>query len=95
MEKQVYIILGILSSISLDWSRRFIGLNLNFFIFNSFPIPIYDESSKFSKRLVELTGLLSCVYNRLKMGKTIFTVLEVTKENNIYGLTEDQLIQTF
>ena len=110
-EQQITYVLGILSSISLDWwARRFIGLNLNFFIFNSFPIPIYDESSKLSKRLVELTGLLSCVDNRFQKWANILGI-EVTALDSdqreqflyeldaiaahLYGLTEDQLIHIF
>ena len=39
-EKDQAFLLGVLSSIPLDWyARRFVEVNLNFFILNPFPIP--------------------------------------------------------
>lgn len=110
-EQQITYILGILASISLDWwARRFIGLNLNFFIFNSFPIPIYDENSKLCKRLIEITGLLSCVDDRFELWADSLGIQMTLLDNNqreqlmyeldgvvanLYGLKEEQLIHVF
>jgi len=110
-EKSMTFLLGILSSISLDWwARRFVGLNLNFFIFNSFPIPLYRENCNLCKRLVEITGRLSCVDNRFADWAEKID-LKITKPNELerdelmyeldalvaklYGLTADQLKHIF
>ena len=58
-------LLGILSSIPLDWyARRFVEANINYFIINSFPIPRTDNNSPLRHRVVELTGRLAAVDER-------------------------------
>ena len=60
-EKDGAFLLGILSSIPLDWyARRFVETNVNFFIFNPFPIPRPNRSSPLWQRVVELSGRLAC-----------------------------------
>lgn len=60
-EKDEAFLLGILSSIPLDWyARRFVETNVNFFIFNPFPIPRPNRSSPLWQRIVELSGRLAC-----------------------------------
>jgi hypothetical protein len=53
-------ILGVLTSHSLDWyARRFVELNMNFFIFNPFPIPRPPRTSTLWQRVVTLAGRLA------------------------------------
>lgn len=54
-------LLGILSSLPLDWyARRFIEISLNFFILNPFPIPRPATDDPLRKRLIQLAGRLAC-----------------------------------
>ncbi|MHB1465054.1 MAG: Eco57I restriction-modification methylase domain-containing protein [Thermoleophilia bacterium] len=54
-------LLGILSSLPLDWyARRFVEVNMSFFIFNPFPIPRPDRDDPFWQRAIELSGRLAC-----------------------------------
>ena len=110
-EKSITFLLGVLSSISLDWwARRFVGLHLNFFILNSFPIPLYSKNCNLCKRLVEITGKLSCVDDRFtdwaeKIELKITKVSQTERDElmyeldgivaKLYGLTEDQLKHIF
>ena len=56
---QAYL-LGLLCSIPLDWyARRFVEINLNFFILNPFPIPRPSRSSELWQRVVGLSGRLA------------------------------------
>jgi hypothetical protein len=53
-------LLGVLNSIPLDWyARRFVEINLNYHILNSFPIPRPNANSRLRKRVVELSGRLA------------------------------------
>lgn len=53
-------LLGVLCSIPLDWyARRFVEVNLNFFLFNAFPVPRPGEASLLRKRVVNLSGRLA------------------------------------
>lgn len=53
-------LLGFLSSIPLDWyARCFIELNVNFYIFNPFPIPRPSRDNPLWKRTVEISGRLA------------------------------------
>ena len=60
-EKDEAFLLGILSSIPLDWyARRFISTNsLGFFLLNTFPIPRHDRKNPLWKRAVSLSGRLA------------------------------------
>ena len=54
-------LLGVLSSIPLDWyARRFVETHVNFFVFNPFPIPRADRDNIFWQRVVKLAGRLAC-----------------------------------
>lgn len=58
-QDQAYL-LGILSSRILDWyARRFVEVNLNFFIFNPLPVPRPSRESRLRGRVVELAGRLA------------------------------------
>ena len=59
-------LLGILSSMILDWyARRVIELHLTFNILNSFPIPgLTHEESPVARRVLEIAGRLAAVDDR-------------------------------
>ena len=60
-EKDQAFVLGVLCSIPLDWyARRFVGLHINFFVFNSFPIPRPKRNNPYWKRVVKLSCRLAC-----------------------------------
>ncbi len=53
-------LLGTLCSIPLDWyARRFVEINLNFFVLNPFPIPRPPRESALWQRVVSLAGRLA------------------------------------
>jgi hypothetical protein len=53
-------LLGILSSIPLDWyARRFVETHLNYFVFNPLPIPRPDRTSQLWKKVVKLSARLA------------------------------------
>ncbi|MGH6992554.1 MAG: Eco57I restriction-modification methylase domain-containing protein, partial [Caulobacteraceae bacterium] len=59
-EQDQAFLLGMLSSHPLDWySRRFVEVNLNFFIFNPFPIPRPPREDPLWRRAVALAGRLA------------------------------------
>ena len=58
-------VLGILSSIPLDWySRRYVELHMNFHIFNWLPVPVFAPSDLKVSRVVEISGRLAAVDER-------------------------------
>ena len=60
-ERDQAFLLGVLSSISLDWyARRFVEVSVNFFIINPFPIPRPTRDDHRWQRIVELSGRLAC-----------------------------------
>ena len=64
-EKDQAYLLGVLCSIPLDWyARRFVEINLNFFILNPFPIPRPPRESPLWQRIVVLSGRLASPDNR-------------------------------
>jgi hypothetical protein len=64
-EKDEAFLLGVLSSIPLDWySRRYVELGMNFHIFNGLPIPYFDVGEKRKDRVVEISGRLAAVDER-------------------------------
>lgn len=53
-------LLGIMSSIALDWyARRYVVINMNTHIFNGFPIPSKEKYPKLSRKLIEISGRLA------------------------------------
>lgn len=110
-EKSEAYLLGILSSIPLDWyARRFVELNVNFHILNGFPIPEFDGST-LCERLVFLAGSLAAVDKRYakwakRVGVTVNSVLdEQTREKficeidavvaHLYQLDRDDICHLF
>ena len=110
-EKDQAFLLGTLSSIPLDWyARRFVEINLNFFIINPFPIPRPDRDSVLWQRVVQLAGRLACPDERFStwadaVGVKYGSLAADEKEDMIheldavvarlYGLSEPQLIHIY
>ena len=110
-EKDQAFLLGVLSSIPLDWyARRFVEVNLNFFILNPFPIPRPQRRSLFWKRAVKLAGRLACPDKRFAnwakaVGVKCGPLAADEKEDmiheldavvaHLYGLSEPQLVHIF
>ena len=104
-------LLGVLSSIPLDWySRRFIDWNVNFFILNPFPIPRPTRDDAGWRRVVELAGRLACPDDRFAtwaeaIGVECGPLGADDKEDmiheldavvaHLYGLSEPQLVHIF
>jgi hypothetical protein len=66
-EKDKAYLLGVLSSIPLDWyARRFVEINFNFYLFNPLPVPRPERSNPLWIRVVELSGRLASVDKRFK-----------------------------
>lgn len=110
-EKDQAFLLGVLSSIPLDWyARRFVELHVNFFILSPFPIPRPPREDTLWQRVVRLAGRLACPDDRFadwanKVGVICGSMDEGEKEDHIheldavvahlYGLSESQLIHIF
>ncbi len=104
-------LLGVLSSIPLDWyARRFVELNVNFFIINPFPIPRPSRDDSRWQRVVGLAGRLACPDDRfVDWAKTIGVDCGPLGDNDkqdmiheldavvahLYGLSEAQIIHIF
>lgn len=64
-ERDQAYLLGILCSIPLDWyARRFVEANINFFVFNPFPVPRPPRDNVLWKRVVEVSGRLAACDDR-------------------------------
>lgn len=64
-EKDQAYLLGVLCSLPLDWyARRFVEINLNFFILNPFPVPRPARDSALWNRVVALSGRLASIDKR-------------------------------
>lgn len=91
-EKDQAYLLGILSSIPLDWyARRFVEANMNYHILNSFPIPRVNDNSHVKQRIVQLSGRLAAVDERYsewanRVGVEYGELPEEAKQEKIYEL---------
>jgi len=110
-KKDEAFLLGILCSIPLDWyARRFVELNVNFFIINSFPIPRPERDDPRWQRVVALAGRLACPDERFAewakaVGVACGPLAADEKQDMIheldavaarlYGLDERQLVHVF
>ena len=104
-------LLGVLSSIPLDWyARRFVELNVNFYIINSFPVPRPPRDNPAWRRVVDLAGRLACPDDRFEtwakaVGVNCGPLADDKKQDmiheldavvaHLYGLSEAQLIHIF
>lgn len=107
---QAYL-LGILSSLALDWyARRFVEVSLNFFVFNPFPIPRPPGDHPFFRRAIKLAGRLACPDERFagwaESVGVAYGLLEPDEKDDmiseldavvahLYGLSERQLVHIF
>lgn len=103
---QAYL-LGVLSSIPLDWyARRFVETNVAFYVLNALPIPRPGREDHLRERVVELAGRLAAVDEHYEdwantVGVEYGPLDEETKQKKIYeldavvahlyGLTRDNL----
>ena len=110
-EKDEAYLLGVLSSIPLDWyARRFVELHLTYDIFNSFPIPRPGRDNPLWRRVVQLAGRLACPDDRFAewakaVGAECGPIPEPEKEAmifeldavvaHLYGLTEAHVRHIF
>ncbi|MFC7212135.1 Eco57I restriction-modification methylase domain-containing protein [Natronoarchaeum sp. GCM10025321] len=91
-ERDEAYLLGVLSSIPLDWyARRFVELTMSFGIFNSFPIPRPNDTDPLRQRVIELSGRLAAVDDRYSdwaeaVGVEYGPLDEETKQEKIYEL---------
>ncbi|MFQ5505191.1 MAG: hypothetical protein ACE5F1_10385, partial [Planctomycetota bacterium] len=105
------LLLGVLSSIPLDWyARRFVETHLNFFVFNPLPIPRPASADPLRRRAIELAGRLACPDKRFaswaeEVGVACGPLAPDEKEDGIheldavvahlYGLSEKHLVHIF
>ena len=110
-ERDEAFLLGVLCSIPLDWyARRFVEINLNFFILDGFPIPRPNRDNSLWERTVQLAGRLACPDDHFAEWATAVGVewgpiTEDEKEQmifeldavvaHLYGLNETQLTHIF
>lgn len=104
-------LLGMLSSIPLDWyARRFVEVSLNYHILNPFPIPRPGRDDPLWQRAVALAGRLACPDERFAAWAAAagveFGPLELAEKDDmiheldavaahLYGLSEAQLRHIF
>jgi hypothetical protein len=104
-------LLGVLSSIPLDWyARRFVEIHVKFYVLNPFPIPRPANDSTLRARVVELAGRLACPDDRFaewakEVGVECGPLADNEKQDmiheldavvaHLYGLTKDHLVHIF
>lgn len=104
-------LLGVLSSIPLDWyARRFVEISLNFFILNPFPVPRPDRDEPLWRRVVSLAGRLAAPDDRFAIwaeavGVGYGPLAADEREDmiheldavvaHLYGLSEAHLVHVF
>ena len=110
-EKDQAYLLGVLSSIPLDWyARRYVETHLNFFVFNPFPVPRPETRSSLRHRAISLAGRLAAPDERFAEWAEAVGVdhgpLEKAEKKDmiheldavvahLYGLTERHLAHIF
>ena len=104
-------LLGILSSISLDWyARRFVETHVDFYVLNPLPVPRPDGASPLRDRAITLAGRLAAPDDRFAEWAECLGVgcgpLEADEREEhireldavaarLYGLDEAQLVHVF
>ena len=110
-EKDEAYLLGVLSSLPLDWyARRFVETHMDFHVLNPFPIPRPDAESPLWSRVITLAGRLAAADDRFAewagmVGVECGPLQADEKEDHIreldavvahlYGLNESQLVHIF
>lgn len=104
-------LLGVLSSIPLDWyARKYVELGMNFHILNGLPIPEFHPTPA-SDRIVQISGRLAAVDDRYvgwaaDVGVPVGSVKSQPEKDDLvaeldaivsllYGLTDDQVEHVF
>ena len=110
-ERDEAYLLGLFSSLPLDWyARRFVETHLTFFVLNPFPVPRPGGESPLRDRVVTLAGRLAATDDRFadwaeRVG-VVCGPLEADEKADyireldavaahLYGLTEPQLVHIF
>lgn len=104
-------LLGVLSSIPLDWyARRFVETHLNFFVLNPFPVPRPKNSHPLSERVSTIAGRLASIDERFAdwaehVGVVVGSLPDDEKDDmmheldavvaHLYGLNQKQLVHIF
>jgi hypothetical protein len=110
-EEDEAFLLGVLSSIPMDWyARRIVETHLRFHVINPFPVPRPERDDAGWQRVVELAGRLACPDDRFTewaeaVGVDCGPLAADEKEDMIheldavvallYGLSEHQLVHIF
>ncbi len=110
-EKDVAFLLGILSSLPLDWyARRFVETDVRLHIINPLPIPRPTRDNSLWQRVVAIAGRLASPDKRFSKWAKVVGVecgkLDANEKDdmiceldgvvaNLYGLTESQLVHLF
>ncbi len=110
-ERDEAYLLGVLSSIPLDWyARRVVEVNLNLYLFNAFPVPRPGRDDPDRRRVEEIAGRLAAVDRRYAdwagaVGVPVGGVPAGEREPllaeldavvaRLYGLTESELTHVF
>ncbi len=110
-EKDQAYLLGIMSSLSLDWyARRFVEINVNYHILNPFPVPRPPREDPLWQRVVQLSGRLGSPDERFSEWAKVVEVecgpVDPAKKQDmiheldavvahLYGLSGDQLAHIF
>lgn len=109
--RDVTYLLGVLSSLPLDWfARRFVETHLTFFVFNPLPIPRPPADHPLRLRAIELAARLACPDERFaawakEVGVACGPLAPDEKEDmiheldavaaHLYGLSEKHLVHIF
>lgn len=110
-EKNQAFLLGVLSSLPLDWyARRFVETHVSYFVFNPLPVPRPERGTPHWQRVVRLAGQLACPDDRFAtwaeaVGVDCGPVAQDEKDDmvheldavvaHLYGLNERQLVHVF
>jgi hypothetical protein len=110
-EKDQAYLIGIMSSIALDWyARRYVETHLNYFVLNPFPVPRKLREDKRWQRVVSLAGQLACPDKRFsawakavgieprKLGEAEKNAMIYELDAvvaHLYGLSERHLLHVF
>ena len=110
-ERDEAFLLGLLSSLPLDWyARRFVENHLTYFVINPFPVPRPGAKSPLRERVIALAGRLASPDDRFadwagRLGVGCGPMDPDGRQNHIheidavvahlYGLTEPQLVHIF
>lgn len=88
-ERDEAYLLGVLSSMPLDWyARRVVEISVNFHIFNTLPVPRPDRDDPLRRRVEEIAGRLAAVDERYSewaeaVGVEVASVRDETERDDL------------